>query len=149
MLLETILFDFDPGAFVATCTDSAGVPIELLEVTGLRQPDADQILAALKPALARRFELEPQRRRVVVWSDAGRLAADHPDEYEAVRTWLDRGVMALQHPWKLPMVGQVGVAVLQGELPSPLHSLRVGARVELDHDAARPDERRRRPRTEH
>ena len=95
------------------------MPVELLEVTGLRERDADAVLGGLRTALGKRFDAQPRRRRIVVWSDAGRLAEEAPEEYDAVREWLDRGVAAMQHPWKLPMVGQVGVAVLQDALQNP------------------------------
>ena len=143
---RSYLFDFDPAAFVEVCRDTHGVRVELFEVTGFRDRDAGELLRSLREELAARFSVRPEYRRIVVWSDAGWLREHGPEEYEQVRAWLDKGLRNMQHGWELPMIGQVGCAVLQGELPAAVEQLRVGDRWDYDYEAQRPPERRSRPR---
>lgn len=143
---RSYLFDFDPGGLVEVCRDPRGVRVELFEMTGIRERDADELLGSLREELAARFRARPLYRRIVVWSDAGRLRAEDDREYGAVRQWLDEGLRELQHPWQMPMVGQVGCAVLEGPLPGELQDLRVGDPWDFDHDRERAPERRARRR---
>lgn len=145
-MIRPILFDVEPGALVELCLDPTGARVELLELTGLRSADGDAVIAQLRTGLANRFESEPRFRRVVVWTAAGRLAGEDVDEYTAVREWLEDGVRDLQNPWRLPMTGEVAIAVLQGELPEQLTALRIGPAWDLEHDRPRPEDRRAKPR---
>ncbi len=142
MTTTSILYDFEPDTFIELCNDPRGVRVELLEVTGMRQRDVDELLATLRGRLVERFEQRPAWRRIVVWSDAAWLADNEPEEYVTVREWLDDGLRELQSPWRLPPTGQVGCAVLQGGLPSELEPLRASDRIDLVYDAERPPERR-------
>lgn len=137
-----ILYDFEPAALVELCNDPRGVRIELIEFTGIRKRDVDDVLGRLREVIARRFRDRPDWRRIVVWSDAAWLARHDADEYVTVREWLDEGLRELQSPWRLPMTGQVGCAVLQGSLPEELVPLRVGEVHDLDYEGERPPERR-------
>jgi hypothetical protein len=138
----SILYDFEPAAFVELCHDPKGARFELIEITGIRQRDVDELLDALQPRIAERFVERPDWRRIVVWSQAGWLAAHDADEYITVRDWLDDGLRELQSPWRLPMTGQVGCAVLQDALPQPLLALRIGSVLDLDYERERDPERR-------
>jgi hypothetical protein len=144
-----ILYDFEPTTFVELCSDPRGVRLELVEFTGVRRRDVDELLADLRRVLATCFEQRPGLRRIVVWTDAAWLADHDADEYVTVRDWLDEGLRELQNPWRLPPTGQVGCAVLQGALPDAVRSLRVGERIDLGYERERPPERRseRRRRT--
>ena len=146
MVDRSFLFDFDPGGLVEVCRDPNGVRVELVELTGMRTRDADTLLRWLRMELAARFVQRPQYRRIVVWTHAGWLRDHDEVEYRLVREWLDRGLRDMQHPWELPMLGQVGCAVLEGELPPELADLRIGEPTDLDYVAERPPERRSRPR---
>lgn len=140
--MTTILFDFEPETFVGLCTDPHGVRVELVEVTGIRQRDVDDLLARLDAVLVDRFAERPGWRRIVVWTDAAWLAEHDEQEYATVREWLADGLRELQGPWRVPATGQVGCAVLQGGLPGELEPLRVGERIDLDYEAPRAPERR-------
>lgn len=142
MTPTSILYDFEPATFVELCHDTRGTRFELLEITGIRRRDVDELLDALQPRLAARFVDRPDWRRIVVWSDAGWLAAHDPDEYVTVRDWLDDGLRELQSPWRLPMTGQVACAVLQGQLPETLQALRIGSLLDLEYERERAPERR-------
>ena len=143
---RTILFDFDPAQFVELCRDPNGVRVDLLEVTGIRQRDIDELLGDLDRKLVACHAERPGWLRIVVWSDAAWLAEREPEEYATVRTWLSAGLADLQHPWRVPMVGPVGCAVLQGSLPAVLEELRVGDRLDLEYERPRAPERRARRR---
>lgn len=142
MQQTNILYDFEPAALVDLCNDPRGVRMELLELTGIRRRDVDEVLDELHVLVAARFKERPDWRRLVVWSDAGWLAQHDVDEYVTVRDWLDEGLRELQSPWRLPMTGQVGCAVLQGSLPEELAPLRVGEVRDLEYERERPPERR-------
>lgn len=146
MPIRPILYDVLPGEFVELCLDPAGVRIELLEVTGLRAVDGDAVIGQLKGVLASRFEAEPRYRRIVTWTNAAMLKDHDEAEYQLVRGWLDDGLRDLQNPWRLPMVGEVAAAVLQGELPETIADRRVGPAWDLEHDRPRPVDRRAKPR---
>lgn len=143
---RSVLFDFEPGAFVDVCLDRTGVRVELFEVTGMRDRDADELLRSLREELAARFRARPEYRRIVVWTEAGWLRTADADEYARVRAWLEGGLASMQHAWELPMVGQVGCAVLDGALPEPVAHLRVGDPWDFDYERPRAPERRARPR---
>ena len=139
---RTILFDFDPPEFVELCRDPNGVRVDLLEVTGIRQRDVDELLAHLERDLVACHAERPGWLRIVVWTDAAWLAEREPAEYQTIRTWLSAGLADMQHPWRVPMVGPVGCAVLKGPLPEVLEGLRVGEKHDLDYERERPPERR-------
>lgn len=142
MTSTNMLYDFEPSALIELCTDTRGARFELIQITGIRRRDVDELLDALQPRIAERFLQRPDWRRLVVWTDAGWLAAHDADEYVTVRDWLDDGLRELQSPWRLPMTGQVGCAVLQGPLPERLEALRIGAALDLDYERDRAPERR-------
>lgn len=146
MIERSYLYDFEPGGLVDVCRDPTGVRVELLELTGIRERDADELLRALREELAARFRVRPLYRRIIVWTDANWLRDHDEAEYRAVRDWLDHGLRAMQHPWELPMLGQVGCAVLDGSLPEQLLDLRIGDAWDFDYERERPPERRARPR---
>jgi hypothetical protein len=139
---RTILFDFEPPQFVELCRDPNGVRVDLLEVTGIRQRDVDELLADLERDLVACHAERPGWLRIVTWTDAAWLAEHEPEEYATVRSWISSGLADMQHPWRVPMVGPVGCAVLQGELPEAVAHLRVGDRRDLDYERLRPPERR-------
>jgi hypothetical protein len=139
---RSYLFDFEPGAFIDVCRDTAGVRVELFELTGIRDRDAGELLRSLREELAARFTVRPEYRRIVVWTNASWLREHDADEYAKVREWLDKGLRTMQHGWELPMIGQVGCAVLQFDLPAPVTDLRVGDPWDFDYEAERAPERR-------
>ena len=124
------------------CRDTSGVRVDILEVTGLRQRDVDELLADMERDLVSCHAERPGWLRIVAWTGAAWLAEREPEEYATVRAWLGRGVADLQHPWRIPMVGPVGCAVLQGALPEVLHELRAVEPRDLDYERERPPERR-------
>jgi hypothetical protein len=138
----SILYDFEPDAFVELCADARGVRVELVELTGIRFRDVDELLPTLQARIAARFVDRPEWRRIVVWTNAAWLVEHDADEYVQLRDELDDGLRELQSPWRLPMTGQVGCAVLQGELPAQLHALRDGEPIDLEYERPRPPERR-------
>lgn len=144
---RTILFDFDPPEFVELCRDPNGVRVDLLEVTGIRPRDVDELLHDLERDLIACHTARPGWLRIVVWTDAAWLAEREPQEYATIRTWLAAGLADMQHPWRVPMVGPVGCAVLQGALPDAVVDLRVGERRDLGYERERPPERRAQRRT--
>lgn len=142
-----IVFEFEPGELVDLCHDPAGIPIDLIEITGMRtQRDLGLLRRALREDIADCFTARPERRRLVVWSHAGWLLEHAPDEHRDVRAWLEAWLREIQNPWQLPLTGQVAGAVLQGELPEPLHAHRAVPLRDLDYEAERPPERRSEPR---
>jgi hypothetical protein len=143
----TILYDFDPDSFVELCRDARGVRVELVELTGIRARDVDEVVAELRGVLVTAHRERPDWRRIVVWTDAAWLATGEPEEYVQVRDWLEEALLGLQNPWRLPATGQVGMAVLQGALPEVLEAQRLGERRDLGYERERPPERRaeRRP----
>lgn len=143
----TILFDFEPAALVELCRDPNGVRVDIVEVTGIRLRDVDELLADLERDLVACHAARPGWLRIVTWTDAAWLAAHDPQEYASLRSLLGRGLADMQHPWRVPMVGPVGCAVLQGELPEVLHELRAVDRRDLDYARERPPERRAARRT--
>jgi hypothetical protein len=143
---RSYLFDFEPGGFVDVCRDTTGARVELFEITGIRDRDAGEVLRSLRAELAARFSVRPDYRRIVVWTNAAWLATHDAEEYAAVRAWLDTGLRTMQHGWELPMVGQVGCAVLEGPLPDGVAHLRIGDPWDYDYEAERQPERRAQPR---
>ena len=137
-----ILFDFTPTSFSELCRDPHGVRVELVEVTGMRLRDIDELLDSLAVELAACFDARPGYLRIVVWSGAAWLVDHDLEEATEVRVQLDAGLRALQNPWRVPMVGQVGCAVLDGPLPDGLASLRVRDVQDLDYMRERAPERR-------
>lgn len=142
MLTDSIVFDFTASSFLELCRDPHGSRVELLEITGVRQRDVDQLIDVLAVALAERFAAQPGYLRIVVWSEAAWLAEHDQTEYDTAREWLDDGLRKLQNPWRVPMVGLVGCAVLDGALPTELEQLCVRERVDLGYERERPPERR-------
>lgn len=144
---QSILYDFDAETFAAVCHDPHGVRVEIIEFTGVRLRDIDELMKSITTKLAERFSERPDWRRIVVWSDAGWLAAHDRAEYDQLRTILEEDLRRIQNPWRLPLTGQVGGVVLQGSLPVTLEAHRIGERFDLDYTRERPPERRaqRRP----
>lgn len=139
---RSYLYDFDPLGLVEVCRDPNGVRVELFELTGFRDRDADELLRTLREDLAARFVLRPLYRRIIVWTHARWLKEHDEPEYLRVREWLDQGLLDMQHPWELPMLGQVACAVLQHGLPPSIENLRVGDPWDFDYERERPPERR-------
>lgn len=95
---ERILYDFDEDSFVEVCRDVHGVRIELIEFTGVRARDVDELLVALRARLVERFEEQPGLRRIVAWTDAAWLAQHDAGEYDEVREAVEQGLLRMQNP---------------------------------------------------
>ncbi|MEO6867405.1 MAG: hypothetical protein ABI200_05240 [Gaiellales bacterium] len=147
MIDPPILCDFDPIELVELCRDPAGVAVDLIEVTGMRLRDLDALRVELHSDVVASFNARPERRRIVVWSHASWLQEHAPEEHSLVREWLEETLRELQNPWRLPLTGQVGCAVLAGPLPVQLETYRAAPQRDLEYEAERSPERRSQSRS--